>query len=287
MKLPAVAALLVLSTGCVKKKDYDALQAELESTRNDLTATLAERDATIAELQQALADEQAEVARLQAELDKLRSIYEEETAVLRAQQAELLKDRSSLRARVEEVKAALAEAAKRKAAAEARVAQFRDMLDRFQALIDAGRLKVRIVDGRMVVVMATDILFESGKADLSEEGRKALAEVGAVLASIPDRSFQVEGHTDNVPISTSRFHNNWELGSARAVSVVETLIEAGVPPERLSAASYAEFHPVASNDTPEGRAANRRIEIVVVPDLSQLPGAEDLAALTAEQDAAD
>ncbi len=280
MKLHAVAALLILSTGCVKKKDYDALQAELDATRTDLTGTIAERDAAITDLQAALDGEKANVARLDGELAKLQKVYDDETAALRAQQAELLKDRSSLRARVEEVKAALADAAKRKAAAEARVAQFRDMLDRFQALIDAGRLKVKIVDGRMVVVMATDILFESGKADLSEEGKSALAEVGAVLASIPDRGFQVEGHTDNVPISTSRFHNNWELGSARAVTVVSTLIDAGVPADRISAASYAEYHPVADNDSAEGKAANRRIEIVVVPDLSQLPGAEELEGLT-------
>ncbi len=271
---------LLLTVGCVKKKDYDALQAELDAARSDMTAQIATKDSRIMELETALALEQENVASLEEDLAKLRKIYEDETSALRAQQAELLKDRTRLKASVDEIKGALDELARRKAAADARVAAFQDMLDRFKALIDAGRLKVKIVDGRMVVVMATDILFESGKADLSEDGKSALAEVGAVLADIPDRKYQVEGHTDNVPIATAKFPSNWELGSARALTVTRTLIEAGVPADRISAATFADTKPVASNDSKEGKAANRRIEIVVVPDLSDLPGAEDLQKLT-------
>lgn len=271
---------LLLTVGCVKKKDYDALQAELDAARSDMTAQIATKDSRIMELETALALEQENVASLEEDLAKLRKIYEDETSALRAQQAELLKDRTRLKASVDEIKGALDELARRKAAADARVAAFQDMLDRFKALIDAGRLKVKIVDGRMVVVMATDILFESGKADLSADGQSALAEVGAVLADIPDRKYQVEGHTDNVPIATAKFPSNWELGSARALTVTRTLIEAGVPADRISAATFADTKPVASNDSKEGKAANRRIEIVVVPDLSDLPGAEDLQKLT-------
>lgn len=277
MLVPLVALLTV---GCVPKKNYDALQAELDSVKSTLSADVAARDASILELQDALAREQASLDSLNDDLAALRKIYEDETSALRSEKAELIKDRTRLRASVDEIKAALDDLAARKAQAEARVADYKDMLSRFKSLIDAGRLKVKIVDGRMVVELATDILFASGKADLSEAGASALAEVGAVLAALPDRHYQVEGHTDTVPIKTAQYPSNWELGGGRAVTVVRTLIEAGVAADRLSAASYGQNRPVGDNESPEGKAANRRIEIVVVPDLSQLPGFEELEALS-------
>ena len=133
----------------------------------------------------------------------------------------------------------------------------------------------------MVVEMATDVLFGSGSARLSGDGRAAVQEVAGVLAELSGRRFQVEGHTDNVPIRTAQFPSNWELASARAITVVNEMIEAGVPNENVSAASFGEFKPAADNETPEGRAANRRIEIVLVPDLSTLPGFDELRRLSA------
>ena len=98
-----------------------------------------------------------------------------------------------------------------------------------------------------------------------------------MLAEFPDRRFQVEGHTDDVPISTERFPSNWELSSARALAVVRLLVEGGISPENVSGAAYGEYQPVASNDDRNGRARNRRIEIVMLPNLdviaeAQLPG---------------
>jgi chemotaxis protein MotB len=158
------------------------------------------------------------------------------------------------------------------------VQEFRSLLARFRALIDAGKLKVRIVDGRMVVVLATDVLFGSGSATLSKEGRSAVSEVAQVLASIPRRGFQVEGHTDAVPIATAQFASNWELAAARAITVTRAMVEAGLPATRVSAASYADTRPVASNGA-DGKAQNRRIDITIVPDLSALPGFDELNRL--------
>src|SRR5690606_34660178 len=104
-------------------------------------------------------------------------------------------------------------------------------------------------------------------------------EVGKLLASIRDRNFQVEGHTDNVPIRTRQYPSNWELASARAVNVTRTMLDAGLPASRVSAASYGSSLPAASHETAEGRAQNRRIDIIIVPDLSTLPGFEELQAL--------
>lgn len=275
---PVLLALLTLA--CVPKKEFDALQAELDSERARLAAELAGRDANIIDLQDALKREQENSADLEDQIATLRDSWEKEVGVLQGEKAELVRTKAQLKSSVDEIKAALIELEKRKAQADERVAAYRDMLSRFQKLIDAGRLKVKIVNGRMVVELATDVLFASGKSDLSDGGKTALAEVGAVLKDIPERSFQVEGHTDNDPIKTAQFPSNWELGSARAVTVVRALIEAGVSAERVSAASFSEFHPVAANDSAEGKAANRRIEIVVVPDLSQLPGFDELNAIS-------
>ena len=135
---------------------------------------------------------------------------------------------------------------------------------------------MNIVDGRMVLALPSDVLFGSGKAELSEQGRQAITEVASVLATIADRRFQVEGHTDNMPIRTRRFASNWELASARALTVVAEMIRAGVAPGMVSGASHSEYRPVGDNDDDMGREKNRRIEIVLVPDLSMLPGFDDL-----------
>lgn len=142
----------------------------------------------------------------------------------------------------------------------------------FANLEKPGKLKLRMAEGRIVIVLPTDILFETGKADLSENGEKELTGVAEACAELKDMRFQVEGHTDNVPIGPGiEFGDNWELGSARAISVVSIMIARGVDPSRVSAASFADSRPLKSNDTDEGRAANRRIEIIIVPDLSQVP----------------
>jgi chemotaxis protein MotB len=108
---------------------------------------------------------------------------------------------------------------------------------------------------------------------------EALAKVAAVLAGIPDRRYQVEGHTDNVPIKTTRFPSNWYLAAARAIGVVNHMVDSGLPASVVSAAAFGDTFPVASNDDADGRSQNRRIEIVVVPDLSDLPGYDELEAL--------
>ena len=212
-------------------------------------------------------------------LDQDLATTRDQRDTLTHEKANLIKDRSRLRASVSDMEEALRDLAARKAASERRVAAYKDLVDRFRELIDSGRLSVKIVDGRMVVEMATDVLFASGRADLSEEGGQALDEVAAVLQELENRRFQVEGHTDDVPIATERFPSNWELASARAIGVVTRLVLGGVPEDRISASSYAEHRPVADNGEAEGRTSNRRIEIVVVPDLSLLPGTDELEAM--------
>ncbi len=135
--------------------------------------------------------------------------------------------------------------------------------------INDGQVQITQLAGRLSVNMVDKILFNSGEANVKPEGEKVLLKVGTALKTIQDKAIRVEGHTDNVPIAGSlreRFPSNWELSTARATAVVRYLQEkAGIPPERLIAAGYGEHRPIAPNLTPEGRAQNRRIEIVLVP----------------------
>jgi chemotaxis protein MotB len=111
-------------------------------------------------------------------------------------------------------------------------------------------------------------LFDSGRAKLKQTGQDAIAGLVKPLNDVK-RDWIVAGHTDNVPIKTATYSSNWELSSARALEVVNFMIEKGMPAENVGAAGYAEFDPVADNSTPEGRAQNRRIEIMMMPTIPQ------------------
>ncbi len=281
--MPLLVGLACLTVGgCVTQGTYDDLKKQYD----DAQAQLGERGSRIETLEAAVAAEEAKAAELAlriAALEEEKKKAEAEIAALEGEQsrlegelAQLIKDKSRLKATTAQLKEALKELATRKAEADRRVGQFRSLLAKFKRLIDAGKLQVKIVDGRMVLALPTDVLFPSGSAKLSKEGIEAVSEVAAVLKDMKKRRFQVEGHTDNVPIKTAQYPSNWELAAARALGVLKAMVEAGMAPATLSAASYGELHPVASNDKKEGKAQNRRIEIVLVPDLSMLPGFNEL-----------
>jgi chemotaxis protein MotB len=208
---------------------------------------------------------------------------EQQIKLLEDQMLLAAKDRGQLKNSLEEMKKALEEMRAREAEQKKRLQEFQDLTARFKKLIDSGTLSVRIVDGKMVVSLGSDVLFPSGSAKLSAQGVQTVKDVTTQLASLEGKSYQIEGHTDDVPIATAMFPSNWELASARALSVVKTMADAGMPAERISAASFGKFHPVESNTTKEGKAANRRIEIVIVPDLSSLPGYEELQKMSDQQ----
>jgi chemotaxis protein MotB len=156
--------------------------------------------------------------------------------------------------------------------AEKRVAALKSLTEKFRKMIDSGKLQVILRHGRMVVKLPAGILFESGKAEISKEGKDALREVAQVLRQVPDRRLMVAGHTDNFPlVPTSPFKSNLELSTERALTVAQQLIASGIPPARLVAAGYAEHEPVRENSTEAGRHENRRIEIVLLPNVTELP----------------
>jgi chemotaxis protein MotB len=183
---------------------------------------------------------------------------------------ELLQAKGNLASSLDQARLRLDELRRAQAAAEARAALFQEVALKLKRMIDAGELAVVLRSGRMVLVLPTDVLFDSGKTKIKPRGREALTEVGAVLATLPGRRFQVAGHTDDQPIRYSAFPSNWELSAARGVEVTRFLIESGMRGDSLSAAGYGEFDPVASNDSAEGKAQNRRIEITLQPHIDEL-----------------
>jgi chemotaxis protein MotB len=130
---------------------------------------------------------------------------------------------------------------------------------------DLAAERLELVEDRRGLVLAIPeaFSFETGRADLSAVAEQLMTRVAGVLVTLPN-AVRVEGHTDDTPIHTARFTSNWDLSTARATRVVAFFIAAGIAPDRLSAAGYSEFHPRAANDTPEGRARNRRVDIVIL-----------------------
>ncbi len=234
-------------------KDRDAQKQKLADTQKQLDQEKAQhrkdvdaRDARVAVLANKLSSLGQDVSRLETE-------------------------RGNLGGELQEAQKRMDELRKAQVQAEARAAQFRKLVTQFKTLTDAGKLQVEIRENRMIVRLGDKILFDPGKTDLKPEGKEALTEVTKVLESLPNRNFQVAGHTDNVPIKSKRFRSNWDLSTARAVEVANYMIGAGMEPKRLSAAGYADQSPVAPNDSPDNMAKNRRIEITLVPNLDDLP----------------
>ncbi len=138
---------------------------------------------------------------------------------------------------------------------------------KFQKEIQKKELKLSMEEKGLVLRFVAEVFFDSGKADLRPEAYPILDKVAEFLKEeVPDRNVAIEGHTDNEPIKYSGWKSNWELSTARALSVLHYLVDKkGIDPERIQAVGYGEYHPIADNSTPEGRQKNRRVEIVILP----------------------
>lgn len=257
---PLMALCVVLTSACgideqVHKKALDELaacQRQAEQCSADRKAAQEKADSAIAELTGNL---------------------EQQTQLHASAKAQLEEFMQNLKSTEKE----LGELRKQREAAEKRANAYRDLNERMRALVDTGKLKVSFRKGQMVLELPSEVLFASGKAELSRKGQDALSEVIEALLPFKDRRFMVAGHTDNQKIKSKRY-TNWHLSTARAVSVVQFMIAKGFAPENLGAAGFGEFDPIADNSTKEGRGLNRRLEIILVPDLSELPTLEKAPA---------
>ena len=256
-----VLAGSLLGTACVTSGTFEAKEAELAKALKEKDALSQDN----ARLQAKVDDLNKQIADLKKQMDQIR-------AHGKGKADELQAGMDNLQKRLDELE-------QQKKQAEARAAMFRSLVEKLRSMVDAGQIKVTVRNGRMLLVLPNDILFDSGKTERKAEGKDAIAKVAKVLATMPaDRHFLVAGHTDNLPIHSKKFRSNWELSTERAVEVVRLLIDSGMKPSQVGAAGYAEYDPAADNATPDGQKQNRRIEIVVEPNLSELPSLEGLVS---------
>lgn len=243
----------------------------LEKEKGQLNSELGDVRGQITDLEQKLesgsASAQEEIAKLQKQASELE-----------ANAARIAKEREQLRQEQSQLAATLEQERLAKEEEITRLTRTQEELSRsLQDEISKGNITIQQVRDRLTINMVDRVLFDSGHAQVKPAGVKVLKQVGDVLNKISDKQIRIEGHTDNVPISSKlqdRFKTNWELSTARATTVVRYLIDqGGVDRQYLSAVGYADTHPLASNDSEEGRSSNRRIEIVLYPkDLKQIAG---------------
>ena len=184
----------------------------------------------------------------------------------------------NLKALTTESKMTIADQAKRLKNFQDMIQAQRDVMSKLKnSIADAllnyktDELSVYIKDGKVYVSLEEKLLFKSGSDVIDPKGKEALKTLANVLNSAKDVTVMIEGHTDNVPIKTKQFKDNWDLSTARATSILRILTtEYGFNSNRITASGRGEFHPVKTNETVEGRAANRRTEIILSPDLNEL-----------------
>jgi chemotaxis protein MotB len=255
IRIAFILLVCFILAGCVSSRKYDAAVQELTDTRQSLSEANTELEGA-----------QKEITHSNQKLMELRhqlNLASEELFDLHVKRQDLQQELKESNLQIELLRDLEEERKKRNEI----YAQF---VSRLQEMIDAGELSVTIKNGRIVIELPDNILFDSGHAQLNDDGRQALTQVGEILIQFRERRFQVEGHTDDKPIKSAVYPSNWELSSARALAVVHLLVDTGMNPENISAAGFGEFQPKADNSTPEGRQLNRRIEIVMLPNLDIL-----------------
>jgi chemotaxis protein MotB len=261
----AFATVALSLTGCVSLDTFKKKEAEANRFRHDWEDEVAKR----AVLQEKIATMQVQLDTLVADVNSLKEKIRSDEGSLAQKESELRAARDrllELQALVDELSKSKKKLEAAKAELEKKSGEYEQLASALRGEIEAGRIELMELRGRTTVKMKDKILFASGSATIGAEGRDALRKVADALRGLQAKVIRVEGHTDNVPTSSSGpFPSNWELSTARALAVVHFLQDGGIDPTRISAAGYAEFQPIAGNETLEGRSLNRRIEIVLVP----------------------
>ena len=262
LRITALALVPFGVAACVSKSEYTKAMESAEVRYNALEAQNARLRSDLADAgkrNEQLAADQAQLERTltakSGELGKTILDLRQRVSGLESDNARLTRELSdSNKAREEKVREVSS--------------TYEQLVAKMKGEIDKGQVTISELKGKLTVNMVEAILFDSGKAEVKQEGLVVLGKVIEILKPVNDKSIRIEGHTDNKPIVgplTQRYPTNWELSAARAINVARYLQKQGIEPTRLSAAAYSEFKSVADNATPEGRARNRRIEIVLVP----------------------
>jgi chemotaxis protein MotB len=262
-KFPAAVVVAGLLLGsCVSTKKFEASQQALQSARNDsalLAAKVSSLESNVSQLKGQINDLTAQVNELTSKAGQLSTDAANKASQLSKSQQELAEQQR----RLEQLQALMDQ--QKKATQEIRK-KMADALVGFSS----NELTVSIKNGKVYVSLQENLLFPSGSAVVNPKGKEALGKLAEVLNMNPDISVDIEGHTDSIPIR-GRYKDNWDLSTARANSIVRILTEDyKVDPVRVIASGHSQYDPVQSNSTPEGRALNRRTEIILTPRLDEL-----------------
>lgn len=286
-----LAMVAVLVSGCVSQSKYQTLETQTAAERVSLEREISTLRSQRQELEGHKASLERELAALRGEVerreDELTSVNRQLSSLSQessAQRSDLESQRLSLQHQIATLNDKLTETERKAnelAVQKADLATQKDeeirrlrgtydgLVKNLEGEIAKGEIKVKQIRDRLSVQLVEKILFDSGKADIKPEGKAVLEKVGNVLKSVNDKQIRIEGYTDSMPISAGlrgKYPTNWELSTLRATTVLRFLQEkAGVDGKYLSAVGYGAHRPVAANDTEQGRAENRRIEIVLTP----------------------
>jgi chemotaxis protein MotB len=297
-----VAALIsvLMASGCVMKSDYTARLTEIDGLKKT-GAGLEERNQALGKALAELQKKNEELDKQKSELEKQKAALQQENANIKSTletkrdqlsremvdlKNKLTENNRKLRSLEDELGSRNIQVAelgarmeqvmqeKEKAIAEKELAiagvksTYDSLVAELKQEIKQGEVQITQLKDKLTVNMVEKILFDSGSAVIKKNGTRVLDRVAEILKGLNKQQIKVEGHTDNVPIGpglAEKFPTNWELSTARATTVVRYLQGRGVSPTVLSAEGYADYRPVSQNDTDEGKAKNRRIEIVLIP----------------------
>ena len=268
-----IAALSLVLTGCVSKKQY----AELQTTHNalkDKYATL-DKDYQDAKVQIAtftsdskslaarLAEEQQRNRDLQAAYGKLQASYTENVAQGNVNISKLVDEINASNKFIKQLVDA-------KSKSDSLNQALTNKLTRSLTREEMNDVDVQVLKGVVYISLADNMLYKSGSYEIGDRAGETLSKIAKIITDYKDYDVLVEGNTDNVPISQKNIRNNWDLSALRASSVVQALQnQYGVDPKRLSAAGRGEYNPLADNATEKGRQRNRRTQIIITPKLDQ------------------
>ena len=268
-----VLSAAMLFTGCVNKKtyenlrsNYDKLQSEyseLQSMYNDAKVNLAQQNATGSSLEQRLSDAQKQNTELKEQLKALQSSLDNSINSGSANISKLVDEINASNKYTKQ----LVEA---KSKSDSLNLALTNKLTRSLSKSELRDVDVKVLKGVVYISLNDNMLYRSGSYEISPAAGETLAKIAKIITDYDDYEVLVEGNTDDVPISKTNIRNNWDLSCLRASSVVQALQnQYGVNPSRLTAGGRGEYNPLEGNDTAEGRARNRRTQIIITPKLDQ------------------
>ena len=270
----------VIFTGCVPMKKFNAAQQALASARYDssqLANKVKDLQAQLAQAGQVAANQKQQIDSLNQVMEQQRVALQKEIGTLKGKNSDLLTEASAKNSLLSKNKQELL-------AQQEKLAHLQALMDRQKRAIEdikkkmsealtgfnSNELSVSIKNGKVYVSLQENLLFPSGSAEVNPKGREALGKLAQVLNKNPDITVDIEGHTDSIPIH-GKYKDNWDLSLARSASIVRILTtDYRVDPTRVVASGHSAYDPVQSNSTPEGRAQNRRTDIILSPKLDEL-----------------